>query len=331
MIPRNSFISSGSIQSVHQRCLKCLRTSSGLIDAFSGILNRYTTVKYYAMTRLQPTSLEQLEELITEAMDEHGNRCSLNHIDVSRITDMSFLFSESQFDGDISQWDVSNVTNMRGMFSGAVFTGDISTWDTSSVVSMSNMFQGTAFQGDISRWDTANVQDMTSMFAHSSFNGDISKWNVGQVTNMSYMFLHSQFNGDISNWNTSKVARMGSMFSESIFQGDISRWDVSNVTDMTSMFRQAAFKGDLSNWMLHPEAYSWQAFSQWHDSPLGILGVLNEQYEFPKTDPRANRFKELQGVAETMGLEDGTAAYYIFQQLRGGLALQIPEMNDFRA
>jgi len=36
------------------------------------------------------------------------------------------MFEDSKFNGDISQWDVSNVTNMCGMFSNSVFNGDIS-------------------------------------------------------------------------------------------------------------------------------------------------------------------------------------------------------------
>ena len=36
--------------------------------------------------------------------------------DVSNVTNMGDMFSESQFNGDISNWDVSNVTNMSGMF-----------------------------------------------------------------------------------------------------------------------------------------------------------------------------------------------------------------------
>jgi len=39
---------------------------------------------------------------------------------------MQEMFSDSEFNGDISQWDVSNVTNMSSMFRYSVFNGDIS-------------------------------------------------------------------------------------------------------------------------------------------------------------------------------------------------------------
>jgi surface protein len=76
--------------------------------------------------RFFPKTKEELVEIIKAEVEERGWNCSLNHIDVSKITDMSYLFSGTlsaykleKFNGDISKWDVSNVTNMDCMFWGA--------------------------------------------------------------------------------------------------------------------------------------------------------------------------------------------------------------------
>jgi hypothetical protein len=46
--------------------------------------------------------------------------------DVSRVTDMSFLFQGmTQFDVNIGQWEMSQVTDARGMFHGAQLRPDI--------------------------------------------------------------------------------------------------------------------------------------------------------------------------------------------------------------
>ena len=174
----------------------------------------------------------------------------LNWIDTSDITQMSFLFNGSHFNGDISKWDVSNVKYMEYAFRDSLFTGDISNWDTGSVKDMSSMFQDSQFNGDISRWNVSNVQNMECMFGDSQFNGDISKWNVSQVQNMDRMFLRSQFNGDISQWDVSKVSNMMGMFADSQFNGDISQWKVYSLIRTQNMFYNSKFNGDISNWDL---------------------------------------------------------------------------------
>ena len=57
----------------------------------------------------------ELIKVIKQRIQEQGPNCDLNDIDVSKVTDMSGLFSASyafkDFNGDISRWDVSNVKN----------------------------------------------------------------------------------------------------------------------------------------------------------------------------------------------------------------------------
>ena len=93
----------------------------------------------------------------------------LRFICTTKITDMSKLFSESQFNGDISNWDLSNVTNMGFMFSESQFNGDISNWDVSNVTNMIGMFYKSQFNGDISKWDVSNVIDCRSFRTNTSW------------------------------------------------------------------------------------------------------------------------------------------------------------------
>ena len=64
----------------------------------------------------QPKTKEELEQIVNNRIEKEGPNCDLNDIDTSLITDMSYLFYESEFDGDISNWNVSNVKNMAYMF-----------------------------------------------------------------------------------------------------------------------------------------------------------------------------------------------------------------------
>ena len=211
-------------------------------------LKEYITVEESRSYDLRPTNRDELVSLIIQRIKEQGSKCDLNDIDVSGIDDMSWLFYDSTFNGDISGWDVSNVKDMRYMFDHSMFNGDISQWDVSNVRDMCSMFNFSQFNDDISKWDVSSVEDMSHMFDSSRFNGDISKWDVSNVKNMESMFCRSDFNGDISKWDVSNVKNMNTMFAYSVFKGDISEWDVSNVEIMGYMFYKSKFRGDISQW-----------------------------------------------------------------------------------
>ena len=94
----------------------------------------------------------QLKDLIKEAINKYGNNVDLNYIDTSQITDMSWLFFNSSFDGDISRWDVSNVKYMNSMFECSEFNKQIDQWNISNVVNMHNIFKDSKFDQDLYKW-----------------------------------------------------------------------------------------------------------------------------------------------------------------------------------
>ena len=211
-------------------------------------LREHITVEESGRYDLRPTNKKELQELIYRRIKEQGPSCDLNDIDVSEIKDMSELFRESNFRGDISKWDVSNVEDMSKMFLASHFNGDISKWDVGNVKYMSEMFRLSSFNGDISKWDVRNVIDMSYMFTSSNFDRDISKWDVSNVYDMAYMFDGSVFTGYISKWDVHNVRNMEHMFSHSKFRGDLSKWNVRNLNDLNDMFAYSPLEGNEPSW-----------------------------------------------------------------------------------
>ena len=121
---------------------------------------------------LFPKDKKELMHMIDDEVVKNGKKCSLNHIDVSGITDMSTVFRQSVFDGDITDWDVSNVKDMSFMFEYSDFTGENS---------------------DLSKWDVSNVELMNYMFDHSKFTNrkSLNGWRVKENGQRRGMFISS--------------------------------------------------------------------------------------------------------------------------------------------
>ena len=90
----------------------------------------------------RPASKNELVMIIRDRISKEGPSCDLNDIDTSLITDMTGLFYDSDFNGDISEWNVSNIENMSRMFDDSKFSQDISSWKISKNCLTFNMFNG---------------------------------------------------------------------------------------------------------------------------------------------------------------------------------------------
>lgn len=205
---------------------------NGRYEMFINLFHRNLVEMIWAVTanigysRVVPVNVKELKLLVEKHIEEYGLDCSLNHIDVSRVTKFNGLFKGSRFNGSISKWDVSNAESMVEMFSNS------------------------AFNGDISNWRVSKVKDMRKMFYKSDFNGDIGGWNVSNVSYMDSMFEDSPFNGDISHWYTWMLESTRKMFRNTPFDDDISRWPVRVLHYAEHMFEGSPFKGDLSGWCI---------------------------------------------------------------------------------
>ena len=64
--------------------------------------------KHILNEQVQPKTKEELQKIIEKTIKEQGYNCDLNFIDVSKITEMDYLFFKMRkFNGDISKWEVS--------------------------------------------------------------------------------------------------------------------------------------------------------------------------------------------------------------------------------
>ena len=179
---------------------------------------QYDMIEDFLGYKYFPKTTFELQIIIKEHYK--NNNYNLNDIDVSKITDLSYLFRNDYCTYDekfnISNWNVSNVENFSGMFYDCEkFNCDLSKWDVSNSVNFSDMFWNcNEFNSDLRNWKVHKCKDFSAMFNRChKFNSDLSDWDVSNGNNFTMMFSNCHnFNSDLSNWNIKDKSYICEMF-----------------------------------------------------------------------------------------------------------------------
>lgn len=199
---------------------------------------------------------------------------NLGLFDTSRVTDMSYMFSncdlpadfdfsalntsnvesmERMFyfsdikDLDISRLDTSHVKNLSWFLGGSLPKG-FDKLDVSSATDISGLFQGErAYAGiDLSSFDTSKAAVMDDLFSGASLKDvDLSKLDTSSAVSMKYMFSNASLQGaDLGKLKAPHVTDMSEMFYSADLSGiDLTGFDTSNVADMSKMFYSSNLSG----------------------------------------------------------------------------------------
>jgi surface protein len=235
------------------------RSHPGTPNFRDWVADMYPRFRLDIYGQFRPANKKELDRAITYYIRyEDRSRGPIGTWDTSRVTDMSELFYNSDFNEDIGNWDVSNVTNMEMMFCDAEnFNQDLSNWNTSRVTNMYGMFERAySFNGNISDWDTSSVTNMEGLFSNARFfNQPINThtvtrqdgttyiaWNVSKIKNMNNMFTDaSSFNQDISDWDLKSIQYMedNPFYSYDLDDSEDEDVDYSNRKCVLGMFKRA--------------------------------------------------------------------------------------------
>lgn len=170
--------------------------------------------------------IKDLQSIILNEIRIQGVNISLKHIDVSAITDMSYLFSAKDFKNvesiDISGWNVSNVKNVEGLFE-----------------ELDELKEIIGF-GDL---QFKNVERFDSCFASChklEYIENIENLKIyPSCKSLSFMFscCNKLEELNLNNWNVSNIEWFSGMFMSNYAKYiHVDKWDVSNGFSFSNMF-----------------------------------------------------------------------------------------------
>ena len=114
----------------------------------------------------------------------------LKSLDLSKVTDMRYMFAACSNLTTIHQLDTSNITDMTSMFDGCITLTSLPLLNTDKVTKMRRTFSGNGFYMKIKEFkltDTSKVEDWRNTFDYNSEIESI-KVNTDGATDMQGMF-----------------------------------------------------------------------------------------------------------------------------------------------
>jgi len=155
-------------------------------------LNQYINEKFKLSSKnigskykYHPKDRKELKLIIDKELENQQGFdiiVDLNMIDVSKITDLSYIFSTLDYNTkiDVSEWDVSKVNSFKGLF-----------------------VELEEFDCDLSNWDVSNGRNFQTMFRNcTNFTGKgLENWNMSKADNIQFIFTYDHnLNFDYESW-----------------------------------------------------------------------------------------------------------------------------------
>ena len=146
-------------------------------------------------------------------------------------------------DPNVSNWNMSRVTNISFMFCQARAFNQILNWDVRQVTTTQSLFElCDKFNQPMVQLSFENLTNTASMFENAIvFNQELNDMDVSKVTNMSKMlYAAKKFNRPLNKWKVDNVTLMPSFLrSASVFNQDLSMWCVGKIPSLPTDFNRS--------------------------------------------------------------------------------------------
>lgn len=218
---------------------------------------------------LCPTNKSELRHIIALSMLLFGKHCNLNFINIEKISNLSYLFSEFNPFGELKDVIINmyeddlifllkelDVIKSKEEFKPLFFnksvgkTLDFFKHDFFEVnkIPAGRVFKAgdycfnvivelNYFNGFINEWNTVNVEIMKETFSGSHFNQHPLQLDLSNVTSTVNMFRDSHYSKDFKGLNSQKINSARGMFNSPHWRGNI-ELDLTNANDLEKLFHE---------------------------------------------------------------------------------------------